>query len=451
MSLYAAAFRHLLLPAYEGLRGRHTLRHLREYEASQWLDPEQIAALQWRKLGALVAHCWQHVPFYRQRWQAIGFEPGDLKSMADWARLPLLDKDAIRAGFEDLKAAPFRDRLMFKATGGSTGVPLRFGFTRESNDRRTAVMWRGYGWAGAQPGRRVAMLWGGAVGSHSLRTRVKDALYHRAFNRRVLDSFRMREDNLASYASTLRSWRPHAVVGYTGPLVRLAQWLVDNGQAVRGPRAVLAAAEALHDFQRPVLEAAFPDARAFNTYGCREFMLIASECGAHDGLHVNADHLVVELVQPTALAGGGEGGQVAVTDLHNWGMPLLRYVNGDLAVAGPSARCACGRGLPRLAGIQGRRLDAIRTPDGRLLPGEFFPHLLKDIPGIRRFQVVQEELAALTLSIVPGPDFDAAQQARVRAEVGRVLGTAIRLELNLVEDIPLTPSGKFRVTVSRLP
>lgn len=451
MSLYAAAFRHLLLPAYEGLRGRHTLRHLREYEASQWLDPGQLADLQWRKLVALVGHCWTQVPFYRERWQAIGFQPGDLKSMADWARLPLLDKDAIRSHFEALKAAPGRDSLLYKATGGSTGVPLRFGYTRESNDRRTAVMWRGYGWAGAEPGQRVAMVWGGAVGSPPLRARAKDALYHRVFNRKVLDSFRMREDNLADYARALRAWRPRAVVGYTGPLVRLAQWMVDNGQAIRGPRAVLGAAEALHDFQRPILESAFPDARAFNTYGCREFMLVASECEAHDGLHVNADHLLVELVDPAPLAGGGESGQVAITDLHNWGMPLLRYVNGDLAVAGPVGRCACGRGLPRLAAIQGRRLDAIRTPDGRLLPGEFFPHLLKDVPGIARFQVVQERLDALLLSIVPGPGFDAAGQARVRAEVGRALGDAVQLDLRLVDDIPLTPTGKFRVTISRLP
>lgn len=451
MSLYTAAFRHLLLPAYEGLRGRHTLRHLREYEASQWLDPGQLADLQWRKLVALVGHCWTHVPFYRERWQAIGFQPGDLKSMADWARLPLLDKEAIRSHFEALKAAPGRDGLLYKATGGSTGVPLRFGYTRESNDRRTAVMWRGYGWAGAEPGQRVAMVWGGAVGSPPPLARAKDALYHRVFNRKVLDSFRMREDNLADYARALRAWRPRAVVGYTGPLVRLAQWMVDNGQSLRGPRAVLGAAEALHDFQRPVLESAFPDARAFNTYGCREFMLVASECEAHDGLHVNADHLLVELVDPAPLAGGGESGQVAITDLHNWGMPLLRYVNGDLAVAGPAGRCACGRGLPRLAAIQGRRLDAIRTPDGRLLPGEFFPHLLKDVPGIARFQVVQERLDALLLSIVPGPGFDAAGQARVRAEVGRALGDAVQLDLRLVDDIPLTPTGKFRVTISRLP
>ena len=108
-------------------------------------------------------------------------------------------------------------------------------------------------------------------------------------------------------------------------------------------------------------------------------------------------------------------------------------------------------GLPRLRRIDGRRLDAIRTPDGRVLPGEFFPHMLKDVSGVRRFQVVQETLDRFTLKLVPGPEFGAAQEEYVRREVTKVLGADAGLELQRVDDIPLTDSGKFRVTVSRLP
>src|SRR3546814_12189789 len=92
VSLYEKTFRHLLYPGYEAVRGRRTLHYLREHEASQWLPPGQIAELQWRKLTSLVGHCWEQVPYYRQRWQAIGFEPGDLKSMEAYARLPGLTK-----------------------------------------------------------------------------------------------------------------------------------------------------------------------------------------------------------------------------------------------------------------------------------------------------------------------------------------------------------------------
>src|SRR3546814_410110 len=180
VSLYEKTFRHLLYPGYEAVRGRRTLHYLREHEASQWLPPGQIAELQWRKLTSLVGHCWEQVPYYRQRWQEIGFEPGDLKSMEDYARLPVLTKADIRANFDRLKARNLQGQLLYKATGGSTGEPLRFGYTRESYERRTAVMWRGYGWTGATLGRRALYLWGGAVGEQSRATDLKERLYHRS-------------------------------------------------------------------------------------------------------------------------------------------------------------------------------------------------------------------------------------------------------------------------------
>ncbi|TWT17255.1 phenylacetate--CoA ligase family protein [Luteimonas marina] len=451
MNLYERAFRHALFPAYEAARGRHTLQHLREYEANQWLPAEQIAELQWRKLTALVAYCWEQVPYYRQRWQAIGFEPGDLRSMEDYARLPVLTKADIRTHFDQLKSRSLQHRLLYKVTGGSTGEPLRFGYTRESLDRRTAVMWRGYGWAGARIGQRALFLWGGPIGERTRIAQLKERLYHAAFQRRILDSFRMREDNMAAYADAIANWRPEVIVAYVDPIVRLSEWLLAQGRTIPGVAAVLGAAEALHDFQRPVIEAAFPGARTCNTYGCREFMLIACEAEDRDGLLVSADHLVVELVNASRTDDGNETGELAITDLHNLGMPFLRYVNGDIASRKNPWHATGRRGLPRLSRIDGRRLDAIRTTDGRVLPGEFFPAMLMNVAGVRRFQVVQDSLERFTLKLVPGPDFDAEQEAYLRREISKVLGDDASLDLQLVDDIPLTASGKFRVTVSRLP
>ena len=127
----------------------------------------------------------------------------------------------------------------------------------------------------------------------------------------------------------------------------------------------------------------------------------------------------------------------------------LRYANGDMARMS-RARCACGRGLPLLASVEGRVLDAIRTPAGHLLPGVFFPHMLKDVPGLERFQLVQKRLDRLELSIVRGPAFDDASLAYIRREVHKVLGDSIELNCQFLDDIPLTPSGKRRVTVSEL-
>ena len=456
---YETAFRHVLYPLYEsGLRRRRTLAYLDEYRRNQWLAPEQIAALQWERLKRLLEHCQREVPFYQRRWRELGITTADIRNLDDFAQLPVLTKSDIRAHADELKADSWRDRLQYKATGGSTGEPMRFGFTRESNDRRTAVMWRGYEWAGSRMGRRTLFLWGGAVGEPTRAHQFKDRLYNAAFARHVLNSFSMTEANMSSFADAIDAYHPEVIVAYVGPLVRLAQWLIATGRRVHRPQTIIGAAEALHEFQRQIIEQAF-GCPAYNTYGCREFMLIAAECEQRNGLHVNADHLVVELRKPVSLesshvadlhAAGTHTGEVVITDLFNYGMPFVRYVNGEVATATSSA-CGCGRGLPLLRRVDGRVLDAIRTPAGHILPGEFFPHMLKDVVGLERFQVVQRRLDQLDLVMVRGPGFDESSLAYIRREVAKVVGDSIELRCEFVDDIPLTPSGKLRVTVSQLP
>jgi phenylacetate-CoA ligase len=448
-SWYEKAFSRVLYPLWEsGLRRRHTLAYLADYQRDQWLAPEQIAALQWQRLKRLLEHCEQKVPYYRQRWREAGIAVADIRNLDDYAQLPVLTKADIRQHFDALQAEGWHDRVLTKATGGSTGDPLRFGYTRESYERRTAVMWRGYDWAGSRMGRRTLFVWGGAVGTPNRVQQFKDRVYNAAFARRVLNSFGMTEANMAGYADAIDDYRPQVIVGYVGPLVRLAQWLLDTGRRVAAPRSIIGAAESLHEFQREIIERAF-GCPAYNTYGCREFMLIASECERREGLHVNADHLVVELQRHPG-APATEPGEVVITDLFNYGMPFVRYLNGDVATASDHV-CSCGRGLPLLQRVDGRLLDAIRTPAGHLLPGEFFPHMLKDVPGLVRFQVVQRRLDQLELSLVRGPGFDEASLAYIRRELAKVVGDSLQLNVHFVDDIPLTPSGKWRVCISELP
>lgn len=448
---YEKAFRHVLFPAYEtGVRRRGTLAYLAAYQRDQWLAPEQIATLQWERLKRLLQHCEREVPYYRRRWRELGIVAADIRNLDDYARLPVLTKADIRRHFDELTADSWRGHLLTKATGGSTGEPLRFGYTRESNDRRTAVMWRGYDWAGSRMGRRTLFLWGGAVGEPTRAHQLKDRLYNAVSARRMLNSFHMTEANMAEYADAIDRYRPEIIVAYVGPLVRLAQWLIASGRTTWRPQAIIGGAEALHEFQRETVEQAF-GCPVFNTYGCREFMLIAAECGQHRGLHMNADHLLVELRKPVGAPADARSGDVVMTDLFNYGMPFVRYVNGDTATAPVSpARCACGRGLPLLERIDGRVLDAIRTPAGHVLPGEFFPHMLKDVPGLQRFRLVQRRLDQLDLSIVRGAGFDDASLAYIRREVDKVLGDSVELRCHFVDELPLTPSGKLRVTVSEL-
>jgi phenylacetate-CoA ligase len=228
-----------------------------------------------------------------------------------------------------------------------------------------------------------------------------------------------------------------------------ARYIEATGKPVWTPQSIIVGAEKLHDFQRETIERVFK-APVFETYGSREFMLIGAECSHHTGLHLSLENLLVEVLdddgRPTP---AGDEGNVVITDLFNYGMPFVRYVNGDRAVAG-FEMCPCGRGLPLLKKVVGRQLDTLKTPDGRRVPGEFFPHLIKDFPVIRRFQVVQADLGTIVLKVVVSGVLLQADQDRLLETIRQCTGEQVHLDLQLVDDIPLTKAGKLKVVVSAM-
>lgn len=444
--MYQAMFRHVLFPLWEGaIARRDTPRYLAEYERSQWLPRAELEALQLARLNALLAHGWAQVPFLQRHWRAAGLQPGPLSSVAELQRYPRLTKAQITANYQDCIARNWLGRTMPKATGGSSGQPFRFEITMDSYARRTALMWRSYAWGGAAIGTRTAYLWGVGEPRKGF-AGVKESLYHRAFNRRFFNAFAMREDTLADYVRGMRAWRADVLVGYVAPVLRVARWLNAHGERITGLRGVVTGAEALYESERAEIENAF-GAPVTNTYGSREVMLMASECERHSGLHVHADHLVLETVAADGRVVTGQSGEVLVTDLSNFGMPMVRYANGDRATASADA-CSCGRALPMLSSVDGRVLETIVTPDGRILPGEFFVHAMLDFPGVQQFVVVQTAVDAVELQLVAQPPIGDAVRDALRERLQRTVGGAMRVELRDVPAIAPHPSGKRRITVA---
>lgn len=445
--MYERLFRSVLFPAYETLvRRRATASHIAEYDKSQWLGAEPLAALQLKKLNTLLAHCWEHVPFLQKHWRSAGCEPGELRHASELARYPTITKALISANYEDMIAAPWRGRTLSKVTGGSTGDPFRFEYTMDVYARRTAVMWRGYGWGGAGLGTRTAYLWGTGLRKGGWGG-LKDRLYHGAFNRNFFDAFTLTGSNIDERIDEIHSYRPRALVGYVTPVAVVARRMIETGRTLTGLRGVLTGAEALFEPERRDIEKAF-GCPVFDTYGSREVMLMASECERHEGRHVNADHLVLETLgadgMPTA---SGTSGDLAVTDLHNFGMPMVRYLNGDRATYRGVA-CSCGRGLPLLASIDGRLLDLIETTDGRHVPGEFFVYAMLDWPDVKQWQVVQTAIDCVQFRLVVPTPWTQERRDKLTAKVQATAGSAMRVEIVEVDTIPTTSSGKRRLTIS---
>ena len=444
--LYEPILRHFLFPAYETVVARRgTAAYVREYAQSQWLSADELCRIQLEKLNRLLAHCWREVPFLRAYWSEHGLRERPLRQITELEAYPTITKQLITANYEGMTALSWRGNTLSKTTGGSTGVPFRFEYTMDSYARRTAVMWRGYDWAGAGLGVRTAYLWGSGPAKAGW-PELKDRLYRRAFNRRLFDAFGLREDNIDRYIDEIGAYRPRALVGYVAPVALVARRMLQTGRRISGLRGLVTGAEALYDAERTDIEAAF-GCKVFNTYGTREVMLIAAECSQHNGLHINSDHLVIETLDVTGALVMEASGDIAVTDLHNYGMPMVRYLNGDRGTLTPR-QCICGRGLPLMESVDGRVLDMIRTPDGRQLLGEFFVYVMLEWPEVKQWQVVQTALDCVQFRLVVDEPWPIARGDLLRARVQAKSGPAMRVEVVEVDKIANAASGKRRLTVS---
>lgn len=443
--MYTSIFRHFLMPTYELLKGKNLVEHISNYEQHLLWPPEALEQHQWQELRKLLEHAFAHTSFYPKLWAKVGVHSiDDITSMSDFAKLPLITKSDITEHYQDIVATNSSQNIK-KATGGSTGQPFRFELDIDSNTRREAIMWRGYGWLGAGLGQKTLYLWGADIGQPTLLKSLKNTLYHRFYNRKMLNSFAMNSNNMHTYVDDINSYRPTALVSYVNPLYELARYIIAEKLTVFSPKTILTGAEPLHEFQREVIEKAF-NCEVYDTFGCREFMLMSAECQEHKNLHINSDHLVVETVNEMEQSITGESGDLVVTDLYNYGMPLIRYVNGDRATL-IDQPCGCKNPLPIMSSIDGRKLDIIKTVTGKSIPGELFPHLFKEFIGIDKFQVKQSDITSLQILLITNKHFTEQNKLDIATEINKYADNELQLVFSQVDEIPLTASGKHRVTI----
>jgi phenylacetate-CoA ligase len=445
--MYTAIFRHVLMPMYELVKGKNLVEHITHYEQHLTWTPEELKQHQWQQLKALLNHAYNTTPYYKKAWDEANINLDNIKSIADFNKLPVVTKDDIKRDYEQFLSKNYTNNIK-KATGGSTGQPFRFELNTESNTRREAVMWRGYGWLGAGLGQKTLYLWGADIGQPTLFKSIKNDLYHRFYNRKMLNSFAMNTNNMHTYIEEINNYRPTALVSYVNPLYELARFIIEHKISVFSPKTILTGAEQLHDFQRGVIEKAF-NCEVYDTFGCREFMLMSAECQEHKKLHINSDHLVVETVNDLGQSITGKSGDLVITDLYNYGMPLIRYVNGDQATL-INQSCGCDNPLPIMSSIDGRKLDIIKTASGKSIPGELFPHLFKEFIGIDKFQVKQSEISSLQILLITNKHFTEQNKDDIAKEINKYAENELQLVFDLVDDIPLTVSGKHRVTICEL-
>lgn len=453
MDLYGPLVRRVLYPAWEsGVRRRPTLARLARLQRLERATAEELLAFQRRELAALVRHAAANVPFYRRRFAEAGVRPEDIRGPEDLARIPVLGRAEARAAAEQRLSEVEPRATIKKTTGGTTGEPLVIRYDTDSEYWRQAVKLRGFGWTGWRIGQPSLHYWGEYTKKLPLQTKVKQAVDRAIKREHYVDCTPRGDEHKAEVVQVIRKVRPRAIFCYAQAGAELARYINRTGARDWDTIPVVCGAERVWPGDRAALEQAFGPA-VFETYGCREVMLIASECEEHDGLHVQVENLVVELVGPDGKpAEPGQVGEVVLTDLHNFGQPFLRYANGDLAVAMEPGRCRCGRAHPRLASVEGRSTETLRDREGNAVGGMVFNLAFSPLAeAVRQFQAVQHADGSITVKVVPaGPALPADALAHVERSCARYLpGLPVRFET--VADIPATATGKRRVVIVEPP
>lgn len=441
MDLGATLARRVFVPFYERRWGLHDPQLDRALAASQFDSSERIRKRQLECFRSLIADVLGSNPFYRRHYS--GLDPRDLGSPEDIAALPLLQKQDIRErGGELISEGSPREGMFHKRTGGSTGVPVHVWWDPASHSFKRAIVRRHDGWVGYRLGEKMAALWGDTDKKHPLKERIYRSLCERMI---YLDTLKMDESYLAEFVGSVRKARPRFLMGHAHSLHFLVVYLRDRGIEDLDFEGIISTAETLSPSERAEIEEWFGPV-LFDRYGCEEVSLIASECEAHDGLHISAEGLYVEVL-------GGDAttpGRVVVTDLINRGMPIIRYEVGDLATIAPGT-CSCGRGLPRLGRVFGRTTDILYAPDGRQISGvSVLDTFVIHIPGVNQAQIVQDRIDHLRIRVVRSPDFGDESIRQFADAVREVFGPSMNHDLEFVELIEPTERGKFQFTICEI-
>ena len=423
----------------------------RELCDTQWMSADELHEMQLVQVRELLSHCFHHVPYYRRVLGEAGLFDRPIRDMDDFRLIPILTREAYRENLDLITAKALPNGMGSSGkqsfTSGMNGVPIA---VRKSN--RDEMWWaafamRDFEWCGMDPHERIAA---------ARLIAIDDAGLDKAMSGVTSPSWLFDPDLFESgpafgmdvrqdprkQLEWLRSVRPAYFISIPNNLDVLASLIVESGRPLRGIRLVQSIGEPLDEDVRTRVSAAF-GAPIKDLYSTTEAGYMASECPDGHGMHVHAENVLTEVLdEDDRPCGPGETGRLVFTSLHNFVNPFVRYdVLDDVTLAdGP---CPCGRGLPLLKRIDGRRHPTFRTTSGASRSSLGLTLGLRKIGGMNQFQAIQRT-DAVTIRIVPGPEWSEDRKNRVVTLVQDELGASIRVDVVLSDRLELI-NGKVRM------
>ncbi|MFH2056365.1 MAG: hypothetical protein ABIJ61_10435 [bacterium] len=434
----------LPLPVKYGRRFREVFELLRNHRN---VSREQLEAYQWQQLKALLDYAYQHVPFYKQRFDSQDIRPEDIRTKADFRKLPILTKDDVIANRESLKSDEFvKFKPILTLTSGTTRDNTALYRSRDTEIWRSAVAWRYF----FEIGYRF----------RDPRVRISIPLRHQSdlgkmpvdFNENALmiESHLITPEFAPVIYERIRSFKPKLIYCQPENLVQLIIYCREHDLEPFEVPLVLSVGEALlPEFKTIITE--FMNSWVVDYYANRENVVAAGELG--DGrMYTFGDYCYPEFLGKDGVPVQGKPGEIVSTSLVNYAFPLIRYNTDDIGID----RGYAADGLwpmPTMEMYGGRGKDLIVTRKGIVNPRPYSLFTGIGFVNFHQLQLEQLSLDEAVLRVVPSAAFDRERELpglekSVREYFDNQL--RIRVNLELVDEIPRTASGKFKFVISDL-
>ncbi|MGA9119728.1 MAG: hypothetical protein WB699_10215 [Bacteroidota bacterium] len=422
-----------------------------ELEQSERMNADELHALQEKKLRRLIEHAVANVPYYQHLFESLHLTPADIRTVKDLKKIPILTKEVLRAQSEMFIARNIPKAALASGwTTGSTGMPINALRDRRSIVFESSSIWRQRSVAGVTPRDRKVAVWG-TIWNDTIVSSSQDRppywRYNAADRQLLFSYYHMSEETLQLYVDRLKTFRPTFIEGFPSTILVLAEFMKKRGIVIP-LRAVFTSSERLYDVHRAVIEESF-QAKVFDLYGQSERVVLATECEAHAGLHVNPEYGVLELLHKGEDVAPGESGEIIGTGLNNFAMPLIRYRTGDVATLAESG-CACGRASTLLKYVEGRSADLIVTPEGRIIPGNGVMIALHGIENVARTQIVQDAVDHLTIRVIKENREAGIDDRTIVQNLRTCVGDRVRIDVETVDAIDNHGQPKLRWVVSTI-
>lgn len=447
MTLSGAFIRKVVAPLWAMKENTEYLQYLKVVEKMHLRPIDIVRDDQLKKLKLLVKHAFDSTLFYHERFVDLGISPNSINVYDDLQGLPILTKDDIRANKERMTSRDIpKDRLTSKKTSGSTGVSVELYTDEASAQWKRAVTIAYDRWSGWDIGERVGAIWGNPECYQNWRMFLRNVLLTRHI---YLDTLKMDVSTMHHYHKTLVKKKPVLLFGHAHSLYLFARFVEQNRLAGIRPKGIISTCMVLHDFERATIERVF-GCRVTNRYGCEEVSLIACEC-PQGNMHLNCDSLIVEFLRDGKPVAPGEPGAIVVTDLTNYGMPIIRYKVGDVGIPSVKEVCSCGCTYPIMNSLEGRIADYVVTPDGTYISGiSLTENFAMHLPGVKQMQIIQEKMNFLVFKVVKGEAFSSQTVNEIERLARERFGEQMDWKVEYVSSIQSELSGKYRFCISKI-